>query len=103
MRQKAWMLLPLLAGCSTGGQGELYSAGPARSPEAPDHALVFAPAQDSGLAARNDALAGIRPGQTLYYGPGGRLYYADGTPVHFQGVKRQLQDLRSEERINPVR
>ncbi len=42
-----------------------------------------------------------KPAQ-IYHGPGGKLYYQDGSPVPFDSVKQQLQDLRSEERISSV-
>jgi len=42
-----------------------------------------------------------KPAQ-IYHGPGGKLYYQDGSPVPFDSVKQQLQDLRTEERISPI-
>lgn len=75
--------------------------------DAPRRSLVLsdqALAEGAWITGRNDAAAGLkrRPPE-LYYGPGGQLYYSDGTAVQFKGVKKQLEDLRAEERINPVR
>ena len=58
--------------------------------------------RDAGddLHGRNDP-SGSPP--QVYYGPGGKLYYHDGTPVPFDSVMKQLQDLRTEERISSVR
>ena len=39
----------------------------------------------------------------LYRGAGGRLYYKDGSPIDFDSVRKQLQDLQSEQRISTVR
>ncbi len=39
----------------------------------------------------------------LYRGAGGRLYYKDGSPIDFDSVKKQLQDLQTEQRISTVR
>jgi hypothetical protein len=55
--------------------------------------------ENDWTARRND---GADPSERqLYYGPNGRLYYDDGSAVQFDSVKKQLQDLRAEERISP--
>jgi hypothetical protein len=55
---------------------------------------------DAAIVGRKDATG--QPTQ-LYRGPGGQLHYQDGSKVQFDSVTRQLQDLRTEERISPVR
>ena len=53
-------------------------------------------------ATRNDENIGVRgAGRNTHYGPGGKLYYEDGSPVQFDSVRKQLQDLRAEEQIRP--
>jgi hypothetical protein len=42
-----------------------------------------------------------KPAQ-VYHGPGGKLYYQDGSAVPFDSVTKQLRDLRTEERISPI-
>ncbi|MHC4143067.1 MAG: hypothetical protein ACYSUF_14800 [Planctomycetota bacterium] len=66
-----------------------------------DASLVLGGAgqENDWTARRND---GADPSERqLYYGPDGRLYYDDGSAVQFDSVKKQLQDLRAEERISP--
>ncbi|MHC5007092.1 MAG: hypothetical protein ACYTGF_07015 [Planctomycetota bacterium] len=55
--------------------------------------------ENDWTARRNDGAD--RTERQLYYGPNGRLYYDDGSAVQFDSVKKQLQDLRAEERISP--
>ena len=84
-------------GCS-GGWGTTQQ--PLSSHE-PHHSLVLGQLHsDAGIAGRKDAVG--QPTQ-LYRGPGGQLLYQDGSPVQFDSVRKQLQDLRTEERISPVR
>ncbi len=68
----------------------------------PHHSLVLGRRglNDDAIAGRRD-VAG-HPTQ-LYRGPGGQLFYQDGSPVQFDSVRKQLQDLRSEQQISPVR
>ncbi len=93
------MVLAACTGCAGGGdtvQRPLPSHGP-------HHAMVLGhhgATADPALAGRNDASG--QPTQ-LYRGPGGQLHYKDGSQIQFDSVKKQLQDLRSEERIAPVR
>ncbi len=87
------------AGCSGGGgvtQQPLSSHEPHRSLVLGQRGLN----NDAAIAGRKDATG--QPTQ-LYRGPGGQLLYQDGSPVQFDSVRKQLQDLRSEERISPVR
>ncbi len=89
------LVVLLAAGCSTSVQQEpLYSTEDSRP-------LVLTgdyTGQD-WYSKRNDI--GRTDGRQLYYGPGGTLRYEDGSPVEFKSVKKQLQDLRTEERISP--
>ena len=55
---------------------------------------------DASIDGRKDVQG--QPTQ-LYRGPGGQLLYKDGSQVQFDSVKRQLQDLRTEQNISPVR
>ena len=68
-------------------------------PQSTDASLVFGGAgqENDWTARRNDGADETQ--RKLYYGPSGRLYYDDGTPVKFDSVKKQLQDLRTETRI----
>jgi hypothetical protein len=69
----------------------------------PHHSLVLGQNGlngDAAIVGRKDATG--QPTQ-LYRGPGGQLHYQDGSKVQFDSVTRQLQDLRTEERISPVR
>ena len=86
-------------GCSGGGG---VTQQPLASHE-PHPSLVLGQGglnNDAAIAGRKD-VAG-HPTQ-LYRGPGGQLLYKDGSKVQFDSVRKQLQDLRSEERISPVR
>ncbi len=99
-----WPYLSLIvaaAGCSTSPvqQQPLYAA----PSGGPGDTLVlggWSGTEEDWIAARNDQ--GRTPMQ-LYTGPSGKLYYKDGSPVEFHSVRRQLEDLRAQERINPVR
>ena len=87
------------AGCSGGGG---VTQQPLSSHE-PHHSLVLGQRglnDDAAIAGRKDAAG--HPTQ-LYRGPGGQLHYQDGSKVQFDSVRKQLQDLRSEQRISPVR
>jgi hypothetical protein len=91
------------AGCAQHGifQQPLATDRQPRPQSTTDASLVLGgPGQeDDWTARRNDGAD--RAERQLYYGPNGRLYYDDGTAVQFDSVKRQLQDLRAEERIRP--
>ncbi len=95
------------AGCALMGvnQGPLASDGPAPSPPGPGRSLVVGGRVPAGegedaVMGRNDDALGVRPnGVSVYYGPDGQLLYRDGTVVPFKGVTRQLQDLRTQQRI----
>jgi hypothetical protein len=53
----------------------------------------------TAVESRNDAALGVRrSAMHLHYGPDGGLLYPDGTPVPFEGVTRQLQELRAQQR-----
>ncbi len=86
-------------GCAGGGG---VTQQPLSSHE-PHHSLVLGQnglSGDATLTGRKDATG--HPTQ-LYRGPGGQLHYQDGSKVKFDSVVKQLQDLRTEERISPVR
>ncbi len=93
------LLAAACSGCSGGGgvtQQPLSSYGP-------HDALVLGQRglnNDAAIASRKDAVG--QPTR-LYRGAGGRLFYQDGSPVQFESVRKQLQDLRSENQISPVR
>ncbi|MHC4979086.1 MAG: hypothetical protein ACYTGT_08700 [Planctomycetota bacterium] len=90
------------AGCAQSGIFQQPLATDQRvRPQSTDSSLVLGGVgqENDWTAHRNDD-AGDRQRQ-LYYGPSGRLYYDDGSPVQFDSVKKQLQDLRAEERIGP--
>jgi hypothetical protein len=66
-------------------------------PPSTDRSLVLGGAghQDQWVAQRNDGtVAADRKQRPLYYGPGGDLYYKDGSSVKFDSVRKQLQDQR---------
>ena len=95
-------VIPTVAGCSGAGvfQQPLARDQQVR-PQSTDASLVL-----GGVGRANDWTASRNDGadateRQLYYGPSGRLYYDDGTAVQFDSVKKQLQDLRAEERIRP--
>ncbi len=93
------LVAAVCSGCSGGGgvaQRPLSSDEPHRSLVLGQRGLN----NDAAIAGRKDAAG--HPTQ-LYRGPGGKLLYQDGSPVQFDSVRKQLQDLRSEERISPVR
>ena len=105
-RTRCWTPLAVIlaaAGCSQLAVKQQPLMSDQRLPAAPTgSSLVFGevdPPDDDWIATRNDKGLGVRQQQSVYYGPGGRLYYPDGTPVEFKGVRKQLQDLRAEERI----
>lgn len=86
-------------GCSGGGN---FSQQPLPT-HAPHQSLVLGhhgATNDPAIAGRKDATG--QPTH-LYRGPNGQLHYQDGSQVQFDSVKKQLQDLRSEENISPVR
>jgi hypothetical protein len=90
------------AGCSWPGVFQQPLATDQRvRPQTTDQALVLGGAgqADDWTAHRNDGAN--RRERQLYYGPSGRLYYDDGSPLKFDSVKKQLRDLRAEERIRP--
>jgi hypothetical protein len=91
-----------VAGCAQSGifQQPLATDRPAR-PQSTDASLVLGGADQANdwTARRNDGTD--RTERQLYFGPNGRLYYDDGSAVQFDSVKKQLQDLRAEERIRP--
>jgi len=89
------------AGCS-GGSGSRVNQQPLGS-SATHPSLVlgqYGAVEESWVTGRRDENGEpIR----LYRGPGGRLYYKDGSPIDFDSVKKQLQDLQTEQRISTVR
>ncbi len=90
------------AGCSGGSGGSGVYQQPLGS-RATHPSLVLGQhgaGEESWVTSRRDEMG--RPIR-LYRGPGGRLYYKDGSPVDFDTVKKQLQDLQSEQRISTVR
>ncbi|MHC4217822.1 MAG: hypothetical protein ACYSU7_05125 [Planctomycetota bacterium] len=88
------------SGCSelTVFQQPLASDQPAR-PQPTDPTLVLGGADqpDDWTAHRNDSVTGNQ--RRMYYGPSGKMYFEDGSAVPFDSVRKQLQDLRAEERI----
>ena len=68
-------------------------------PQSTDSSLVLGGLgqEDNWTAHRNDGAD--RRQRQLYYGPSGKLYYDDGTPAQFDSVRKQLQDLRAQDRI----
>lgn len=90
-------------GCSQTAinQQPLMRDRPAGPGPAAGESLIFADlnAGDGAVEGRRDRDLNVRDGPQYYFGPGGRLYYPDGTPVPFESVKKQLQDLRTEQRI----
>ncbi len=89
------------AGCSGGSGAAMYQRPLGSSATHPSLVLGQRGAgEESWVTGRRDEMG--RPIR-LYRGPGGRLYYKDGSPVDFDTVKKQLQDLQSEQRISPVR
>ena len=107
-RAPCWSILVLAlvaSGCSGAGnvqQGSLATHQRARS-DATSRSLVLSGAaagdEEGWLAARNDVVT--RTPSKVYVGPGGRMFYADGTPVPFEGVRKQLENLRAENSIRP--
>ena len=91
----------IAAGCS-GGSGDGVHQQPLGS-SATHSSLVLGQrvaGEESWVTSRRD-----ENGEPilLYRGAGGRLYYKDGSPIDFDSVKKQLQDLQTEQRISPVR
>ena len=86
----------IAAGCSS-STGVQQSTLRAHEPH-PSLVLGHREAADD-LQGRKDPSG--KPAQ-LYRGPGGKLYYQDGSAVPFDSVKQQLQDLRTEERTSPI-
>jgi hypothetical protein len=88
------------AGCTGSGihQQPLLTDQQVR-PRSTDASLVLGGVgqADNWTARRNDGAD--RRHRQLYYGPSGRLYYDDGSPVKFDSVLKQLRNLRAEERI----
>lgn len=93
------MLIAACAGCAG---DDIVAQRPLPTHE-PHHALVLGRPGANGDPAIDGRKDGDGQPTQLYRGPGGQLHYQDGTQIQFDSVKKQLQDLRSEERISPVR
>ena len=103
MRRSVFLAVILTAsGCAQSGTFQQPLATDQRvRTQSTDSSLVLGGVgqENDWTARRND---GADPSERqLYYGPNGRLYYDDGSAVQFDSVKKQLQDLRAEERISP--
>ncbi len=89
------------AGCS-GGSGAAVHQRPLGSSTTHSSLVLgqYGEGEESWVTGRRD-----ENGEPilLYRGAGGRLYYKDGSPIDFDSVKKQLQDLQSEQRISTVR
>ena len=94
-RAPCWSVLVLAlvaGGCSGGGnvqQGSLATHQRAPS-DATSRSLVLSGTavgdKEGWLATRNDHAR--RTPSEVYFGPGGQMFYSDGTPVPFEGVRR---------------
>jgi hypothetical protein len=91
----------IATGCGQSTVNQAPLASDLSAPRRPaDASLVLggpAPADD-WTTNRNDAT--INNERRLYYGPGGHLYYDDGSRVPFKSLRHQLQDFRAVERIH---
>ena len=102
---RPWFAVTLIgAGCSGGfgGSGGGVYQQPLGSSETHPSLVLgqYGAVEESWVTGRRDENGEpIR----LYRGAGGRLYYKDGSPVDFDSVKKQLQDLQTEQRISTVR
>ncbi len=95
------LIAVLCTGCSNGVVTQRPLA--SDTTHQPHHALVLGQqgvSNDASIAGRKDV---VGQQTQLYRGPGGQLLYKDGSKVQFDSVKKQLQDLRSEQSISPVR
>lgn len=100
-----WSLVAVtltVAGCSGGSGGSGVYQQPLGS-RATHPSLVLGQqgaGEESWVTGRRDENGEPIP---LYRGAGGRLYYKDGSPINFDSVMKQLQDLQTEQRISTVR
>ena len=89
------------AGCSGAAGSRVYQQPLGSSATHPSLVLgQNGQGEDNWVTGRRDENGEPIP---LYRGPGGRLYYQDGSPIDFDSVKKQLQDLQTEQRISTVR